>query len=146
MVQNLWQKYFGNFPGLRTFAASMNSAASTTSVASMTLTASFHQKKLLMLMIGSSLASKYSKTVPFCGIDHQKLDFLLISDTLYVRGCWGQPMLLFWKLVDETQISNSPEATRRPSLENILVLLSLRAILFGPIQYDTPCMIVYPIK
>ena len=33
-----------NFPGLRTFAASMTSAASTASVASMTLTASFHQK------------------------------------------------------------------------------------------------------
>jgi hypothetical protein len=34
-----------DFPGLRTFAASMTSTASTTSVASMTLTASFHQKK-----------------------------------------------------------------------------------------------------
>ena len=33
-----------NFPGLRTFAASMTSTASTTSVASMTSTASFHQK------------------------------------------------------------------------------------------------------
>ena len=34
----------GDFPGLRTFAASMTSTASTTSVASMTSTASFHQK------------------------------------------------------------------------------------------------------
>jgi hypothetical protein len=34
-----------DFPGLRTFAASMTSTASTTSVASMTSTASFHQKK-----------------------------------------------------------------------------------------------------
>jgi hypothetical protein len=33
-----------DFPGLRTFAASMASTASTTSVASMTSTASFHQK------------------------------------------------------------------------------------------------------
>lgn len=33
-----------NFPGLRTFAASMTFAASTTSVASMISTASFHQK------------------------------------------------------------------------------------------------------
>jgi hypothetical protein len=34
-----------DFPGLRTFAASMTSTASTTSVASMTSTASVHQKK-----------------------------------------------------------------------------------------------------
>ena len=33
-----------NFPGLRTFVASMTSTASTTSVASMTSTASFHEK------------------------------------------------------------------------------------------------------
>jgi hypothetical protein len=34
-----------DFPGLRTFAASMTSTASTTSVASMNSTASFHQKQ-----------------------------------------------------------------------------------------------------
>jgi hypothetical protein len=33
-----------DFPGLRTFSASMTSTASTTSVASMTSTASFHKK------------------------------------------------------------------------------------------------------
>jgi hypothetical protein len=33
-----------DFPGLRTFAASITSTASTTSVASMTSTASFHHK------------------------------------------------------------------------------------------------------
>jgi hypothetical protein len=47
-----------DFPGLRTFAASMTSTASSTSVASMTSPASFHQKRLLILMVGSSLAPK----------------------------------------------------------------------------------------
>ena len=28
-------------------------------------------------------------------MDHQKSISLLISDTLSVRGCWGQPMLVF---------------------------------------------------
>ena len=40
-----------DFPGLKTSAASMTSVASTASMASMTLTASFHQEELLILMI-----------------------------------------------------------------------------------------------
>ena len=38
----------------------------------------------------------------FCAIDHQKFIFSLIPDALSVGGCWGQLMLLFWDLVDET--------------------------------------------
>ena len=53
-------------------------------------------KKLLILMVRSSLASKWSNPVPFCGMDNQKSSFLLISGTLCFGGCWGQPMLLFW--------------------------------------------------
>ena len=53
-------------------------------------------KKLLILMVRSSLAPKWSKPVPFCGMDNQKSSFLLISGTLCFGGCWGQPMLLFW--------------------------------------------------
>ena len=45
-------------------------------------------------------------------MDHQKSNFSLISDTLSVGGCWGQPMSFFWKLVDETQIPKTAEATR----------------------------------
>ena len=98
--------YFSNFQGLRNKA----------SVASMTSTSSFHQK-ILILMIGSSLAPKWSKSVPFCGIDHQKSNFLLIiSDTL------------FWKLVDATQISKPLEATRHHNSTKLLILLPLRAI------------------
>ena len=69
-------------------------------------------KTLLILMVWSSLAPKWPLPIPFCGIDRQKSNFSLISDTLSVGGCWGQPMSFFWKLVDETQISAPPEATR----------------------------------
>ena len=69
-------------------------------------------KNFLILMVGSSLAPKWPILAPFCGMDHQKSNFSLISDTLSVRGCWGQPMSFFWKLVDETQISKPLEATR----------------------------------
>ena len=33
---------------------------------------------------------------------------MLNFSTFSVRGCWAQPMSLFWKLVDETQISKPP--------------------------------------
>ena len=66
--------------------------------------------------------------VPFCGIDYQKSNFSLIYGTLSVGGCWGQPMPFFWKLVDETQMSKPPEATRHHKSKEIFVLLSLRAI------------------
>ena len=42
--------------------------------------------------------------------------------------CWGQAMLLFWKLGDETQTSKSPEATRHHNPTKLLILLTLRAI------------------
>ena len=56
----------------------MASTASTTSMASMTFSASFHQKTLLIVMVGSSLAPKWPIQVPFCGMGHQKSNFLLI--------------------------------------------------------------------
>ena len=71
-----------DFPGLRTFAASMISTDLTTSVASRTSTASISSKNLLILIVRSSLAPKLWKSVPFCGMDHQKSNFLLISVTL----------------------------------------------------------------
>ena len=55
-------------------------------------------------------------------------NFMLNFSTFSVGGCWGQPMLLFWKQIEETQMSKPPEATRCPILEKILVLLSLRVI------------------
>ena len=60
-------------------------------------------------MIASPLAPKWPILIPFCGLDHQKSKFLLVSCNFDVRGCWGQPILLFWKNIDKTQMSPSPE-------------------------------------
>ena len=59
-----------------------------------------------------SLVPKWPILVLFCRMDHQKSNFSLISDTLSVGGSWGQQMLLFWKLVDETQMPKPTEAPR----------------------------------
>ena len=64
---------------------------------------------------------------PFFGMDHQKSNFSLIYDTLSVGGCWGLPMLLFWKLINETQIFKLPEPTRHHN-QKILILLPLRVV------------------
>ena len=57
--------------------------------------------------------------------------------TFSVWGCWGQAMSLFWNLVDETQISKSPEPTMNHNLIKWLILLPL---LLFTLQYEIPCM------
>ena len=103
----------------------------------MTSTTLFHQKKWLILMVGLFFAPKWSKQVPFCGMDHKKSIFLPTSDTLSVGGCRGQLMLVFWKLIDETQISKPLEGTRH---YNCTKLLITQSHLICPFPYDTPCM------
>ena len=49
-------------------------------------------KNFLIQMVWSSPAPKWPILVPFCGMDHQKSNFLLIFGTFSVGGCWGQPM------------------------------------------------------
>ena len=49
-------------------------------------------------------------------------------------------MSIFWKLVDETQLFKSPEATRHHNLTKLLILLPLRADLLCNLHYETPCM------
>ena len=90
-------------------------------------------------MVGSFLAPKWPILVPFCGMDHQKSNFSLISDTLSVRGCWGQPMLFFWKLIHETQMSNTCHHADRDILSKFSILLPLRAVYFRSYLYETPC-------
>jgi hypothetical protein len=119
----------------------MTPTASTTSVASMASTASFCQKNA----DPDGWVIPRTQTIiisPFLWNRSKKIQFLVISDTLFVGGCSGQPMLLFWKLVDETQISQPPDATRHHNSTNLSIVLTLRAIQFGPIQYDTPCRYV----
>ena len=93
-------------------------------------------------MTESFLAPLWPILVPYCGMDIRKSHFSLISGTFSFGGCWCQPMLLFWKLVDETQISKPLEATRHHNLTKSLILLPFRAIWFRPFQYDTPCRFV----
>ena len=81
-------------------------------------------------------STQWSKPVPFCGMDHQKSNFLLISGTLSLGGCWGQLMLLFWKLVDKTEMSKPPEHTRHHDSRQLSILLPLRAIYFSTFQYE----------
>ena len=64
-----------------------------------------------------------------------KLNFSTFSD----GGCWGQPMSLFWKLVDETQISKPPEPTMNHISIKWLILLPLRDELLFTLQYEIPC-------
>ena len=86
------------------------------------------------------LAPKWPIPVPFFGMNHQKSNFF--TDIWYSswRGCWGQPMPFFWKLVDKTQMCNPPEATRHHSQIKLLILLPLRAIYFRTFQCEIPCI------
>ena len=91
-------------------------------------------------MVGSFLATKWPILIRFCWIVHQKSKFSLISDTSSVGGCWGQPILFFWKLVDETQMVKPPEPTIHHNSKKYLILLPLRAIYFRSFHYETPCI------
>ena len=103
-----------DFPDFRTFAASMTSTASTTSGASMTSTASFHQK--------NTDADGWTVKKPSF--------YWYVYDTLSLGGCWGQQMLLFWKLVDETQMSKPPKATRHHNSTKLLILLPRSELIY----------------
>ena len=97
-------------------------------------------KIFIQLDVGPSLVPKWPVPVPFYGMDYRKFNFSLIFDTLSVGGCWGQPMLLFWKLVEETQKSTPPEPTRHHNSIKLWILLPLRADLFVTLHYEIPCM------
>ena len=87
-------------------------------------------------MIGSYLAPKWPIWVLFCGMHQQKSNFSLLS----VGGCWDQPMLLFWKLINETQMGKPLEPTRHHNSRKLLILLPLRAIYYRSLHYETPCI------
>ena len=54
---------------------------------------------------------------------------ILNFSSFSLRGCWGQPMLLFWKLVDETQISKPQEYTDTFKQNLTCIFLSVGGIL-----------------
>ena len=67
-------------------------------------------------------------------------NIILNFSTFSFGGCWGQPMLPFWKLIHKTQISNPPEAASYRNSTKLLILLPLRDIYYYSLHYETPCM------
>ena len=72
--------------------------------------------------------TKKTNTGPFLWNGSSKLQFFIDISTISVKGCWGQPMLIFWKLVDETQMPTTPEASSHHSSRKLSILLPLIAI------------------
>ena len=70
---------------------------------------------------------------------NQKSKFSLIYGTVSVGGCWGQPMLLFWKLVDETQMPWPQEYTDTFKQNLTCIFLSVRVNLKETFQSEIPC-------
>ena len=56
-------------------------------------------------------------------------------------GCWGQPKLIFWKLVNETQISKPQEYTVTFKQNLTCIFLSVRVNLKETFQCETPCIL-----
>ena len=56
-----------------------------------------------------------------------------------VGGCWGQPILLFWKLVGETQMSEPQDVKTTFKLNTICLFLSIRHKLLLSVHSETPC-------
>ena len=83
--------------------------------------------------------TKMTNTGPFLRNESSKTQIFTDFRTFSVRGCWGQSMLLFWKLIHETQISKPPEATRHQNSTILLIILPLRADLLCTLHYETPC-------
>ena len=131
-----------DFLGLRNLCSLMDLSSLCNLTGLNSLYSPISSKIFLILMIRSSLAPKWPIRVPFCVRNNQKSNFQLISEVFSVRACWGQPMLLFWKLVDETQNSKPPKATRHNSSIKLLILPPLRADLLYILHYETPCNIL----
>ena len=56
------------------------------------------------------------------------------------------PKIIFSKLVDETQISKPPDATRQHNSMKLLIILPLRANLLYILHYETPCILATALK
>ena len=94
--------------------------------------------------LGTSESSRFLNSALFCCFEKyfwgvESWNIRLNFSTFSVRGCWGQPMLLFWKLVDETQMGNPRDHAVRDISSKFWIFLPLRAILKKPYHYETPC-------
>ena len=80
-----------------------------------------------------------TNSCPFLWNASSKIQFFTDLSIFSARSCWGQQMLLFWKLVHETQTSKPPEATRQHNSTKSMFLLLLTTTYFSSFQYETPC-------
>ena len=126
------------FQALQTSAASLTSVASATGLNS--LYSHISSKNFLILMVWSSITPKLPIVVIFCEMDHQKPNFALIYGTLSGGGCWGQLMLLFQKLVDETQMLEPQEYTDTFILTKNLFLVGLLGLQNISNPVERPCI------
>ena len=126
---NISEVLSSNFEDL---AASVTSTASTTLMASMTFT--FIKKNILM--VGSSLASKWPILVPFCRLFHQKSNFSLILAPFRSEAAFKN---LLMKL-------KCPNLLKPLGIQKQNKLLTFRAIYNLAFQYETPCRRHFVIK
>ena len=103
------------------------------------LYSSIPSKIILILMVWSSMAPKWPIIVIFFGMDHQKSNFSLIYGTLSDGGCWGQPMLFFQNLVDETQMPKPQKYTDTFILTKKLFIVGLQGRQNISIPVERPC-------
>ena len=92
------------------------------------LYSSIPSKIILILMVWSSMAPKWPIIVIFFGMGHQKSNFSLIYGALSDGGCWGQPLLFFQNLVDETQMPKPQKYTNTFILNKKLFLVGLQGL------------------
>ena len=97
-------------------------------------------------MVWSSMAPKWPILVIFCEMDHQKPNFSLIYGTLSDGGCWGQPILFFKKLVDETQMPKPQEYTDFFILTKKLFLVGLWGLQSISNPVERPCTLHCSLK
>ena len=64
------------------------------------------------LQFQQPLKPQWPLQLPFCTIYISTKIFFTDISTFSVSGCWGQRMLLFWTLLDETQMPKPLEAPR----------------------------------
>ena len=103
------------------------------------LYSSIPSKIILILMVWSSMAPKWPIFVILFGMDHQKSNFSLIYGTLSDGGCWGQPMLFFQNLVDETQMPKPQKYTDIFILTKKLFIVGLQGLQNISIPVERPC-------
>ena len=126
------------FQALKALAVSLILAASATSLATKASTTLFPQ--ITSWYWWSDHCHQNDQYWTFvCGMDYQKPNFSLINGTLSDGGSWGQPMFLFWKLVDETQMPKPQEYTDTFSLIKNLFLVALRGLQKISNLVERPC-------